>query len=776
MAGREDMEGASVSRVDTPSSSNPASHAGSASEDGVNSAGNTKSDASEEAGQAAGAEHQEAASVTEEADNEGAALQQGKTESNPTDRVGTQSGSRPYVTSDDVDMGETAQKKEAAQKEKGEKEKATDELKKQATKVAAAGAVKVGSKMAAMAAMKAMMKMLMMMIQTAAQAVAQAGAAALNAFVNFITGLATAIGISVTVAIGGAAGIALVAVVIIAVGISQYTSNDIASRDDAGPCDEEIVWEFSGTATGDTLEMAKTAYAFFHELGYTDTNIAGILGNWDVESGIDPTSVELVYDEPFSDIRAMEGSKKWNSWLGKHEACKCEWLNHAIDNGLVNVIQESEDKRPWIYEYKYDDPVKTYEYCWTCKDGYSVECEHGFTESHLVDTPTGGTRECTDGYEVPCDAHGIAEEHHVAVYHDIDFKMHCLDWNTEDDQSEGFDLWNTKSGYSHPYCGIGLGQWTDGRNRLLLQFAENRGVDWCLPETQLAFMIAEDGDDQYHRKWFQRWDEEPNPQQAALNFTKFWEGNTKMAINQRKEKATSWYITISEWNESGTYDAALGQSIIDMAGVTADSATNVAAGRQMESCRMTINADNSSIADAAVSFAWETKDLSYNDGTQLWQCVKDACLGANDGNGTEWKYKSCDRTVASAVRWSGADNEYPAGNVAAQAAYVMSHPDQWYRIPWDGNAETLQPGDILIKVANPHGHTIVYTGYEAIQKKYPDLPSSYQMVDGSYGDHSPACREFASSWVSPQQYDVYRCVKKETDPQYTNISCGGAAS
>lgn len=46
-------------------------------------------------------------------------------------------------------------------------------------------------------------------------------------------------------------------------------------------------------------ENAKELYKVFKVYGLNDMQIAGILGNWGHESGIDPTSVESIFDEPY---------------------------------------------------------------------------------------------------------------------------------------------------------------------------------------------------------------------------------------------------------------------------------------------------------------------------------------------------------------------------------------------------------------------------------------------------------------------------------------------
>lgn len=44
---------------------------------------------------------------------------------------------------------------------------------------------------------------------------------------------------------------------------------------------------------------AKAVYKIFSGMGMPDKNIAGILGNWDQESAVDPTGVQGVFDEPY---------------------------------------------------------------------------------------------------------------------------------------------------------------------------------------------------------------------------------------------------------------------------------------------------------------------------------------------------------------------------------------------------------------------------------------------------------------------------------------------
>lgn len=57
------------------------------------------------------------------------------------------------------------------------------------------------------------------------------------------------------------------------------------------------------SAVGDVSQMqkdnAEKIYSVMHEIGYDDNFIAGVLGNFQIESGIDPTSIETIYTEPY---------------------------------------------------------------------------------------------------------------------------------------------------------------------------------------------------------------------------------------------------------------------------------------------------------------------------------------------------------------------------------------------------------------------------------------------------------------------------------------------
>lgn len=47
------------------------------------------------------------------------------------------------------------------------------------------------------------------------------------------------------------------------------------------------------------VESARKVFSVLKTYGLNNAQIAGVLGNWDIESGIDPTTIEGIYDEPY---------------------------------------------------------------------------------------------------------------------------------------------------------------------------------------------------------------------------------------------------------------------------------------------------------------------------------------------------------------------------------------------------------------------------------------------------------------------------------------------
>ncbi|MCX5103415.1 phage tail tip lysozyme [Streptomyces sp. NBC_00439] len=98
--------------------------------------------------------------------------------------------------------------------------------------------------------------------------------------------------------------------------------------------------------------------------------------------------------------------------------------------------------------------------------------------------------------------------------------------------------------------GIGLGQWTFGRNSLLRKYAKGKGVDWYTIKAQLAFMFEGDnpGDIRVFKGMLKN--SQDSPSAAALHFHKEWERSAdgSAGIAARGAKAEMWFGKMSGWS------------------------------------------------------------------------------------------------------------------------------------------------------------------------------------------------------------------------------------
>lgn len=497
----------------------------------------------------------------------------------------------------------------------------------------------------------------------AASAVAGFVSSAVSAVAGFF-GVGTT---AATVTVIGTSLTAAVAAVAIVASVVMGTTNT-AQRDgvleDCRVAVAEAMEAGEVDADAQMLNNAKAIYSVLSTYGLSDEQVAGVLGNFSTESGIDPTTIEGIYDEDYN----INGPR--------HQEAMADF--DAYVKGPLS-------------------------------DAYA-----GFTGS-------GGPVKNPGGYTS-----------------DADGKM---------------------------YPGLGMGQYTGGGAKVFLDFAESVGVPWYTVDFQLAYTLAK-GAPASGAGFWERYQTETAGQDAAAcarYFSQYWEGNTSNAWSERQESATSWASQMSSWSADSTY----GQSVIAMAERLGATATDNNVANKKSTCVKTINADNSSIANAAVSYAYETQDEGRgNNGTELYQRVHDAIWGAGD------IYQSCDRGVATAVRWSGSDDTYPAGDTGRQLQYLLTS-DKWEKVGSSGSLtmEDLLPGDVFCL----DGHTFLYVGNEAVKAKYPE--SNGDSVSASYCERSPGVgvdssdiieRMHGQDWIGRGEYQVFRCVKPDHSTTYAN--------
>jgi hypothetical protein len=296
-----------------------------------------------------------------------------------------------------------------------------------------------------MALLKWLKTMFFMMLATAANAG--------NLAWGILVGIAKAVGHAVAapfMAIGGLVGKAAGAVFGVAVtaavapaataasgAAAMLTAVAVLSTVITGVVDQGAYDEGHGSATSNCIvtagssgqgakvpattdENARAVYSVLKTLGMPDENIAGILGNWSQESGIDPTSVEGISDEPY-----QIGPRKKTAWDG------------------------------------------------------------GFTH-------------------IPGQSHG----------------------------------------------GIGLGQWSNGRTPMLLDYAKSKGLDWYTIKAQLAFMLEGDSPSDVTVFKDMVTKSQGSPGDAARYFHEEWERSADNAsqIQERVDDAQMWYAEMSGWS------------------------------------------------------------------------------------------------------------------------------------------------------------------------------------------------------------------------------------
>lgn len=324
--------------------------------------------------------------------------------------------------------------------------------------------------------------------------------------------------------------------------------------------------------------------------------------------------------------------------------------------------------------------------------------------------------------------------------------------------------------------GIGLWQITGGRQHTFSEWVKQNNVKWGTVEAQVAYMLNGDNRGEWLKAYTgQKWS---SPRDAAGDFARGYEGNTTLAQEERRAKAEYWYSKMSDMKT----DSAYGESVLALAKTAKIEASSNGANAVLNRCETsrTGNYDNSSIARAAISIAWDNMQQSVlNNGTEVYQKVKELIFPNDPYN------QSCDRSAATAIRWSGADDDFPVGAVEQQLAYLQTS-DKWEEVQWNQDVSKLQPGDVFIRWEPSPGvqHIMIYLGNKIVREIRPDNPG--ELMQGSYGagaestnngkiQHSGAGADSRSPALFPlpgtlyETFRVFRNVKQETNSKYKNI-------
>lgn len=155
--------------------------------------------------------------------------------------------------------------------------------------------------------------------------------------VSALTGGALSVGAGTGVAVGGSGLILALVVSLGGQAIEQKTHRRDALIELCQELEESPKTRSShgdaSTIDADMEEQAKKVYSILSYAGMNDQNIAAVLGNFQTESGIDPTSVEGVFDEPYqlgpkkqSKVAAGVGNNHTGLGLGQWTADRAQQL------------------------------------------------------------------------------------------------------------------------------------------------------------------------------------------------------------------------------------------------------------------------------------------------------------------------------------------------------------------------------------------------------------------------------------------------------------------
>lgn len=329
---------------------------------------------------------------------------------------------------------------------------------------------------------------------------------------------------------------------------------------------------------------------------------------------------------------------------------------------------------------------------------------------------------------------------------------------------------------------------------------------------------------------------------CAESFARYWEGCPKghSSLKSRIQNAFIWYEIISQWNENYDYTMGTGDSLWTVAAATDGSSgslwdmvstsdrtrLDLEQSSRLRNCADLRFFGNSTLAEAAVSYAWAPWADDHNNGTQCWQHLYSSMEA-----GAPF-YRSCDRTVALAVRWTGTDSEIPWGGTSRMGLYLqnraaaykalistgkavtnedvtteytsLSSDIAWWEeidIEWTGDVDEyvkqLRPGDVLIRnddvgvrkdgfaAAGVH-HVVMYVGEEAVSRKWPELVTDengghhgYCVVSGSIDERSPSVNVFCHADNGSNAYQSYKVYRNrgvfcsEEGKKFVNLTCVG---
>ena len=631
----------------------------------------------------------------------------------------------------------------------------------------------------------------------------------LSTMVNFIGAIGSAI----------ATGVVAVITFIASVILPQVTQTPVAAvepyvKDCIVYVDMGAVGDYNSPidTTAIRMRFKRQIWSTLYYYGYRPEQIFGVIGNWTRESNLDPTSVENIFDEPYS-IGPRKRFATTYDFVAKQADPKYAAQYPRIERLGVGIGAWTNGSNRKLMEYaqlvgrgrdEYNEEVSAHWYDLSVQlafalDNSSVGCPNAgwFREWGNIGTKKSFpvTREDESSWEW----HGDGPVHVYYAATDsttvVDTDITPIGDGVHDEYYDGFvpddngvltSVTCRDKAYERAYNECAkrdrAGEYT---HRTL------DGIVWSQSEylkdfsAIYRFALYEEITKYYCQQFFYTWegggailDDSYHLRRGwAMDLFHQWYGKMdETTIDGVNESWDTYEPNLSNFNpdffkvEEG-YASSI-HAILDATEDANDALIKIYdLDEDMVNCRrVTLAESNKTMAEAACMIAWPTNLASRgNDGTPVYKYVHDKVMPGDT------LYQSCDRTVCTAVRWSGLDDDFPIGSTLAIIQYLSSSP-RWTELAWGGDKEQLQPGDVLIRKESmadgdtnesdpsDEHHVVMYVGEFTAdsvgRQRAKVLPAAEPLegsciVHGSFGGRSPAI----DVWYDGlSQYHAYRCT------------------
>ncbi len=204
-----------------------------------------------------------------------------------------------------------------------------------------------------------------------------------------------------------------------------------------------------------------------------------------------------------------------------------------------------------------------------------------------------------------------------------------------------------------------------------------------------------------------------------------------------------------ERSGSGTLSSPFSFNYIGLEGNGADNSGGILSSSACE-----LGSGNGNLNATALQLAWPNLWDSRGGPSKPHYCTPTtAFITAAKEVGTWDEYTkgcSCDRFVATVIRYSGVDPNVPKGATGEQLNYFRNHPELYQEVPNTGNTANLLPGDIFVK----NGHIMMYVQREDGTEGIAEASISYSNTgyEGRAGEVVPI------NWESRNGYYIFRYI------------------